>query len=66
MYIVSGTFAGLTVAQFLAIANDVLGGCNTTYTPSDVNDVADDINNNYDGGTVDQGFLSCTPPTTPS
>jgi hypothetical protein len=63
MYIVSGTFAGLTVAQFLAIANDVLGGCNTTYTPSEVNDVADDINNNYDGGTVDQGFLSCTKPS---
>jgi hypothetical protein len=62
MYIVSGTFAGLTVAQFLAIANDVLGGCRNDFTPSQVNDVADDINNNYDGGTKDDGFLSCTPP----
>jgi len=65
MVIGSGTFAGKTVAEFLQIANDVLGGCNTTYTPSQVNEVADAINNNYDGGTKDGGFLEC-PSTTPN
>jgi hypothetical protein len=59
MVIASGDFAGMTVAQFFAIANDVLGGCSTDYTPAQVNAAADAINNNYDNGTSDDGFLVC-------
>jgi hypothetical protein len=57
----TGAFAGYTVGQFLAIANAVLGG-NLTVLPqgitvSDVNDVCDMINNNFDDGTVSNGGL---------
>jgi hypothetical protein len=55
----SGPFAGKTVKQFLQIANDVLGGCSNAFTPSQVNDQADEINNNYDDGTQDNGHLIC-------
>ena len=59
MIIGSGDFQGMSVGDFLDLANDVLGGCNTNYTPSQVNSVADSINKNYDDGTVDNGFLVC-------
>jgi len=59
MYINEGPFQGMTVNQFLVIANDVLGGCNTTYTAKDVNDVADKINNNYVDGKRNNGYLVC-------
>jgi hypothetical protein len=55
----SGPFAGTTVKQFLQIANDVLGGCSNAFTASEVNDQADEINNNYDNGTQDNGHLIC-------
>jgi len=59
MKIGSGTFAGWTVKDFLAEANKVLGGCDTTYTPQQIEDTIDKINKNYDDGTVNQGFLVC-------
>jgi len=59
MVIVSGDFAGKTVAEFLAIANDVFGGCSTDYTPDQINVAATAINENYDNGTVDKGYLTC-------
>ena len=59
MKIGSGVFSGWTVRSFLAEANKVLGGCSTNYTASQVNDVADKINKNYDDGMVDTGFLVC-------
>jgi hypothetical protein len=59
MIIGSGDFAGKTVGEFLTIANDVLGGCSSAYTPTQVNETADAINKNYDDGTVDNGFLTC-------
>jgi hypothetical protein len=58
----SGPFAGKTVSEFLAIANDVLGGCSNAYSPSTVNEAADKINNNFDGGKIDNGFLLCPGP----
>jgi hypothetical protein len=57
MIIASGTFEGMTVNEFFQLAGDVLGGCNTQYTPSEVNDAASSINENYEGGN--QGFLVC-------
>lgn len=59
MVIGSGDFQGITVGDFLDIANKVLGGTSTDYTPSQVNAAADAINKNYDNGTVDLGFLTC-------
>lgn len=57
MIIASGPFEGMTVNQFFKTAGDVLGGCNTMYTPSEVNETATKINENYESGN--QGFLTC-------
>lgn len=59
MKIGSGTFAGWTVNDFLTEANKVLGGCDATYTPQQIEDTIDKINKNYDDGTVNLGFLTC-------
>jgi hypothetical protein len=59
MIIGSGDFQGMTVSAFLSLANDVIAGCNTNYTPTQVNSTADQINKNYDNGAVDNGFLVC-------
>jgi hypothetical protein len=64
MVIGSGTFKGMPVYKFLAIAEQVLGGCNTQFTPAQVNEAAAAINENYDNGNTDKGFLVC-PPTRP-
>jgi hypothetical protein len=64
MIIGSGAFKGITVYQFLSIAEQVLGGCNTQFTATQVNDAAAAINENYDNGNTNKGFLVC-PPTTP-
>ena len=58
----TGKLAGLTVSQVLAMANAVLGG-NTGVLPagvsiSDLNNVVDTINNNYDNGTTNNGYLA--------
>ena len=57
--ITSGPFEGWTVAQLLAEANNAIGGCSSTYDLSDINEALDNINNNYDDGNKDQGFLNC-------
>lgn len=57
--ILSGSHAGMTVAQFLQLANEVIGGCSSEYTPSQINETATAINENFDNGTVDQGYLDC-------
>ncbi|MEW6196070.1 MAG: SdrD B-like domain-containing protein [Bacteroidota bacterium] len=62
LIIASGTFYGLTVDQFLAIANTALGGGATSYSYSDITDAATAINENFDNGTVDNGYLICEAP----
>jgi hypothetical protein len=59
MIIGSGTFKGGTVSQFLEVAEQVLGGCNTNFTPQQVNEAASAINENFDNGTTNKGFLVC-------
>jgi len=59
--IASGPLIGQTVAQVLALANTVLGG-NTGALPSgmtisNLNDILTACNENFDGGTVNNGFL---------
>jgi hypothetical protein len=55
----SGKLAGYTVSQVLALANSVLGGgaVPAGLSISDINGVVDAINNNFDDGTVDRGYL---------
>ena len=60
MVITNGIFTGKSVSQFLEIANNVLGGCSQEYTPSQVNETATLINENFDDGTTDNNFLSCS------
>ncbi|THU39386.1 hypothetical protein FAM09_12830 [Niastella caeni] len=59
MIIGSGTFAGYTVADFLVIGEQVLGGCSTQYTPQQINETASSINENFVDGTTNKGFLIC-------
>jgi len=62
MKIGSGTFQGMTVDQFFKLANDVVGGCNTTYTAAQVDEVARTINENYTMHgkmMMDNGYLMC-------
>ncbi|WP_264520711.1 hypothetical protein [Flavobacterium sp. N1994] len=56
----SGTFAGMSIANFLQLANNVLGGCSTQYSLSAINDAATAINQNFDNGTVDNGYINCS------
>ncbi|MCF6129629.1 SprB repeat-containing protein, partial [Flavobacterium sp. AS60] len=57
--IASGTFAGMTVGEFLVIANATIGGTVTGYSFSELNVAASAINLNFDNGTVDNGYLTC-------
>jgi hypothetical protein len=41
------------------VANDVLGGCSSAYSASDINATASAINENFVDGTVNNGFLIC-------
>jgi choice-of-anchor A domain-containing protein/uncharacterized repeat protein (TIGR01451 family) len=59
LYILSGTFAGMKVADFMAIANKALGGESTSYSISDINAAATAINENFDNGTTDNSYLTC-------
>ena len=58
---VSGTLAGYTVGQILALANAVLGGTPGALPAgvsiADVNSACDAINRNFDNGTTDLGYL---------
>ena len=57
--ILSGDHAGMTVAEFLIYANQVIGGCEEGDL-SALNATATAINEDFDNGTVDQGYLECT------
>lgn len=59
LHIMSGTFAGMSVKDFLYIANQALGGETVSYSLSDINNAATAINENFDNGTVDNGYLTC-------
>jgi hypothetical protein len=59
MVIDQGAFKDWTVSNFLAEANKVLGGCSTAHSIEDVLSTADAINNNYDDGNMDNGYLRC-------
>ncbi|MDI1354278.1 MAG: hypothetical protein PSX36_05150, partial [bacterium] len=58
--ITTGTFSNMTVGAFLSLANSVIGGCSTAYSFSQINAAATSINENYDNGTSNDGFLACS------
>ncbi len=64
LVIASGIFAGKTVSEFLDLANAKIGGGSVPFSFSQINDAATSINENFDNGTVNRGFLTCgvTPP----
>ncbi|MBL7942452.1 MAG: hypothetical protein JNM00_06785, partial [Flavobacteriales bacterium] len=55
----SGTFSGMTIAEVMQIANDVLGGCSNAYAPSELVEALAGVNENFDGGS-NGGFIECT------
>ena len=59
LVIASGDFAGLTVQQLLDAANAYLGGCASPYTASQLNDAATAVNENFDNGTQNSGYVLC-------
>jgi len=59
--IATGPFTGMTVNSFLAFAEAAIGGGSLNgHTFSEINDAATSINENFDNGTVDKGFLTCS------
>jgi hypothetical protein len=57
----SGALSGYTVSQALTLANAVLGG-NMAALPagmsvSDLNNIVNQLNRNFDNGVTDNGFL---------
>ena len=61
LYIVSGPFTGWTVLQLYNQAVQILGGCSTAYAGGVIEDAVEQVSWNYQDGTVDLGYLSCTP-----
>ena len=60
--VAEGVFEGLSVAQIIAEANNVIGGCETTLSSlqqSMLTDVLTSINENFLSGTINNGFLTC-------
>lgn len=55
----SGPFKGMSVNDFLKEANKVLGGCPSNYTAAQISDALTAINENFDDGTANGGFLVC-------
>ena len=55
----SGPFKGISIKDFLKEANNVLGGCPSKYTAAQISDVLTAINENFDNGTTNGGFLVC-------
>ena len=59
LVITTGTFAGMSVYKLLEYANIAIGGGYTPYATTDLESAADKINNNFDNGTQDLGYLKC-------
>ena len=59
MIITSGSLAGKTVNELANSLNIALGGSSTPYSITDLNATATSVNENFDNGTVDKGFLTC-------
>lgn len=59
MVIASGTFAGWTVQQLINHADQAIGGCVAQYPLVTIASALANINNGYQGGTLNNGYLTC-------
>ncbi len=59
MIIASGTFAGWSVEQLMNTADQVIGGCSSAYPLSTLSTALTNVNNGYQGGTMNTGYLMC-------
>ncbi|MBU2491897.1 MAG: choice-of-anchor A family protein [Bacteroidetes bacterium] len=59
LVIESGPFAGKSVFELLEIAETALGGGNTGFSLSQINDAATAVNENFDNGNTNEGYLTC-------
>ena len=59
--IASGPFANMTINQLITAANQVIGGCSNTYSPSALNSALTSLNENFDAG-CNKGFVNCSEP----
>ncbi|MBX2971943.1 MAG: hypothetical protein KF797_02470 [Flavobacteriales bacterium] len=59
MVVANGLFAGWTVQQVIAAAEQKAGNCANSYTLDALNDALVAINEGYAGGTVNSGYLVC-------
>jgi hypothetical protein len=57
--IATGTFEGWTVSELLDEANAFIGNCPSSYTATQFNAALTSINENFDNGNTDGGFLIC-------
>lgn len=55
----TGLFTGMTVGEVVTIANSVIGGCSSEYTPEQLKSGLALFNENYGNGTEDNGNFSC-------
>jgi ribosomal protein S26 len=55
----NGLFEGMTVAEVVQLANEVIGGCSTAYTPGQIAEELAKFNQNYVDGTTDNGNFNC-------
>jgi hypothetical protein len=54
-----GTFQGMSMSELLQIANEVIGGCNTQYSYSEINEGLSSFNENFVDGTINLNYLEC-------
>ncbi len=59
LVITTGALTGKTVYDLLNYANTAIGGGSTPYSISDLNTACDNVNNNFDNGTQNLGYLTC-------
>ncbi|MBK7384162.1 MAG: hypothetical protein IPI81_12680 [Flavobacteriales bacterium] len=59
LVITSGTFVGMTVQQLIDLADQIIGGCSSTYSYATVSSALTTLNNGYDEPGEDVGFLAC-------
>ena len=52
----TGALSGYTVADIIAISDEVLGGCSSQFTPSQLRGALRNFNKNFEDG-LDRGFL---------
>ncbi len=59
LVISSGPFFNKNVSQVINFANQIIGGCSSAYSATDLNTALTAINSSYDNGTMAGNYLAC-------